>query len=85
MLVVDHVNQEPSDNRLANLQAITSHENSTRRTGKGYSWHPAGYWQVYVSNNGKPRFVGWYSTEEEARAAYVEAKREATKGLRVDI
>ena len=33
---------------------------------------------------GSPLFLGYFDTEEEARAAYVEAKRARTEGLQVE-
>jgi hypothetical protein len=85
-LVVDHVDGDRGNNRLENLQAITVAENGARMTGRGYSWHGVmGKWQAKICRGYAATTLGYFTTEEEARAAYVEAKRAATEGLRVDI
>ena len=80
---IDHINRDPSDNRLANLREATTAENlQNQRIPKnntsgfiGVSWHhPAKKWQAYIKLNGKNRYLGHFTDPAEAYAAYREAK-----------
>ena len=85
-LVVDHIDEDRANNTLENLQAITGDQNNVRRSdGRGYYFHKAsGKFQAYCGD-GKGRYLGLYDTEEEAREAFVRAKREIAAGLRPQI
>jgi hypothetical protein len=84
-LVVDHVDGDRGNNRLENLQAITKAQNNARITGRGYAWNKRKRkWHAGMRAGGSPLFLGYFDTEEEARAAYVEAKRARTEGLQVE-
>lgn len=80
---IDHINGDPSDNRIANLRDI-SHAHNTQNTRKPRSDNTSGFLGVHAWNGGfvasinvdKKRIkLGTFSTAEEAHAAYVEAKR----------
>jgi hypothetical protein len=73
---VDHINGIKYDNRRENLRLVTHSENQqNRRSAKGYYFHKRdNKWLAQITINGKNRYLGYYSTEEEARAAYLEAK-----------
>ena len=83
-LVVDHIDRDPLNNRIENLQAITLHENNKRIVGKGY-YKYKGRWRSYIRVDGTRQYLGFFDTEEEARAAYVAAKEETVKGLEVNL
>ena len=83
-LVVDHIDGDRGNNNLENLQAITGAENTSRRTGKGYTWHK-GKWLAQISKGGKRHHIGLFDTEEEARAAYVKEKAVEVEGLSVSL
>ena len=79
-LEVDHKNQIKTDNRLCNLHYVTSLENNLNKdwiyNAKGYSWHKAkNKWMAYISINNKLKYLGYFEKEEDARNAYLEAKR----------
>lgn len=82
--VVDHINDDCTDDRLANLQVLTNREN----IAKGYarkaktSGLPTGVsrtqrnkkpYMVSMYLNGKTQFIGTFYTVEEASLAYHEA------------
>ena len=76
-LVVDHINNNPLDNRLENLQVITQRQNATKdRTNKtskyaGVSWHKAlNKWRSYIKINDKQIHLGYFINEEEASEVY---------------
>lgn len=82
--IVDHVNRDPSDNRLTNLRAVTAGQN-VRNTGiyrnntsglKGVSWHkPARRWRAVIQHKREHRFLGLFRTRREAGLAYDAAAR----------
>lgn len=72
---IDHINGLRSDNRIANLREATSRiNNQNRTTAKGYCAERGG-WKASIGVNGKTKHIGRFSTKEEARAAYLAAKK----------
>jgi len=78
-LRVDHINHNGLDNRRENIRICTHPENmqnqrkirGTSSKYKGTSWNKRiGKWQAYVQPNGVRLHLGYFSTEEEAAAAY---------------
>lgn len=80
--MIDHINGDPSDNRIANLRVATNAENA--RNGKRRSTNTSGYkgvhwrkvekrWCAKITVDGKRIQIGQFSTAEEAHAAYVAA------------
>ena len=77
---LDHINGNPSDNRIINLRLADVVENQHNRgksknntSGfKGVSSR-RGKWQALISINGKNRYLGLFTTCEEASAAYDQA------------
>ena len=74
---IDHINRVRDDNRIENLQLL-SHQDNLRRVkvAKGYKLHQGKYEVSIRIGNDKRKYIGRYSTEEEARAAYLEAKQQ---------
>lgn len=79
--IVDHINGDPLDNRRSNLRIVTMVENAHNRrdrTGvtsryRGVSWYldkrkpkPYGRWRVQVMVEGKRKFLGLFTDEDEA-------------------
>lgn len=84
--VIDHINGNALDNRIANLRDVTAHVNAENRrraciTSKtqllGVSKHNDAHkcFSARITTNGRLIKLGYYATPEEAHAAYVEAKR----------
>ena len=76
-LVVDHINDIKTDNRLENLQIITQRNNVFKTQGKysskykGVSWHKASEkWISHINVNGIAYHVGYFKKEYDAHVAY---------------
>ena len=74
---IDHKNNEPSINNIENLRCVTNQENAWNRPkSKGYSWHKhKKKWQAHIGVDGKTIYLGAFIKEEDARNAYLEAKK----------
>ena len=79
---IDHINNDPADNRLSNLRACTQNQNQhnqkirkTNTSGyKGVSWHKVrGRWRASIFVNSKQQHLGLFDSPEEAHKAYCEA------------
>ena len=73
---IDHINRIKNDNRFINLRNVTIQENTFNTNAKGYCWSKSK--KKFRSNiciSGKLKFLGYYNTEEEARKAYLDAKK----------
>jgi len=75
-LQIDHINRKKSDNRIKNLRLVTNQENGFNRRGvKGYSWQKMHKkWGARIMLDGVDRYLGYFDSEEEAHAAYLNAK-----------
>lgn len=79
--VIDHINGNPWDNRLANLRLATRAENNRNRrmstnnaSGlKGVLQRPNGRWKATITINSRNAHLGYYDTAELAHAAYCAA------------
>lgn len=85
---IDHINNDPTDNRWVNLREATVYQNqynSKRRVDntssvKGVNWHKGQQkWVARLSYKGKRISVGSFSTLEEAEEA-LKAKRKTLHG-----
>lgn len=95
-LPLDHVNRVRDDNRIENLREATNAENQQNRvTPKacnksssylGVSWSKAANaWQARIQTNKKQRHIGFFRTEKEAGAAYLEEKRRVHQFASADV
>lgn len=74
---IDHINCDPSDNRIRNLRVCTRSQNvmNTRR-GNGVCWVKARKkWQVIIKAGGKSHYIGHFAERSKADAAAAEAIR----------
>lgn len=87
-LEVDHINGDPSDNRIENLRVSSTSQNimnsklNSRNTSgiKGVSWFkPQRKWSGYVTLNYKQHHAGYFTTKEDAGHA-VKLLREKLHG-----
>jgi hypothetical protein len=85
--VIDHINGNPSDNRIANLRASThqlnlQNQRRARADNKhsgllGAAFHKAsGRYRARIGMpDGRQKHLGLFDTAEQAHAAYIAAKR----------
>jgi hypothetical protein len=83
---IDHINEDPSDNRICNLRLDVNRENYHNITSpqknntsgfRGVSWHKLMHkWRSRIRVKNKEYIIGYYDTPELAHAAYLCAKRE---------
>jgi len=77
--VIDHINNNPLDNRVSNLQLITHRQNiskSKKGTSKytGVSWYkPYNKWKASITIYGKLKHLGYFTSEIDAHEAYQKA------------
>ena len=74
---VDHINGLRHDNRRCNMRIVTRSENiQNMRSAKGYTWQKkVGKYQAKIKLNNKTIYLGLYNTADEARQAYLDAKK----------
>jgi len=79
-LVVNHINFNRTDNRVENLEIVTTRENSNKKhlksssTYTGVCWSkPAKKWQSSIQINGKTKHLGLFTDEIEAHRTYENA------------
>ena len=82
-IVVDHINNVKTDNRLKNLQIISQRENSTKDKTVGTSQYVGVHWfkrdkkwQANIRINGKQKYLGLFTTELKAHEAYQKTLKE---------
>ena len=91
---IDHINGDHSDNRLSNLRDVPQAINN-QNTHKIETYSKTGIVGVYLSNKNGYKYssairvdselirLGHFETIEEAREAYIEAKRKYHEGCTI--
>jgi hypothetical protein len=83
--ILDHVDGDRANNRIANLRPATQSQNMwnmrVRRASasglKGVSWVPKRRrWRAMIGAHGKRKTLGHFATKEEAYACYCKAAKE---------
>lgn len=87
---IDHINGDEADNRIANLRDVPKAMNQQNKRRPrmdnkvgllGVSWHErAKKWRAQITVDGSRKYLGLFSTPEEAHEAYLTAKRELHPG-----
>jgi hypothetical protein len=79
-LYTDHIDRIKSNNNIENLRLVTGQENQFNTDAKGYCFHKASNkFLARIRLNGKLINLGLFNTEDEARDAYLKAKKELHK------
>lgn len=80
--VIDHINRDRTDNRIANLRLATTAQNLTNsrrrkdnKSGVKGVWRNRNKWTTQISIDGKRHHVGNFDSKEEAAKAYAEAAK----------
>jgi hypothetical protein len=74
---IDHENRNRADNRIINLRNVTEQENQfNRKATKGYYWNKQrNRWHAQIYLNRKHISLGCFEKEDDARKAYLDAKK----------
>jgi hypothetical protein len=72
--ILDHINMDRSDNRITNLRIVSYQQNRFNTKAKGYCFKNNA-WVASIGINGGEVYLGRYKTKEEAKIAYLEAKK----------
>jgi len=74
---IDHFDNNKTNNNIENLRVVNSSENQQNvATAKGYTWHKYNRkWIAKICVNYKQYHLGVFEVEEEAREAYLIAKK----------
>ena len=75
---IDHINGNPSDNRIENLRDVTRRQNQQNQkihrqghlVGVSYS-KPHKKWKSQIAINGRRKFLGLFETKEQAHEVYM--------------
>jgi len=87
-IVIDHINDIKTDNRVENLQLVSQRFNSNKTPKdiytsqyKGVSWNKnKKKWASYIKINGKNKYLGLFSSEIEASNVYQQALKDYNYG-----
>ena len=87
---IDHINGNPSDNRIENLRDVTRSVNGENQRAAmvdsrsgilGATWVESRQrYHVAIKAKGKHYFIGSFKDQDQARDAYVTAKRKLHEG-----
>ena len=72
--IIDHIDKNRQNNNVNNLRIVSHQENLFNTNAKGY-YRCGNKYQAYIKINNKQIHLGCFNTEEEARNAYLEAKK----------
>lgn len=78
--MIDHIDRDKHNNKISNLRETNYIQNGQNVEALGYSEIPehkrtGNKYMSRIRVNGKVKFLGRYKTEQDARNAYVEAKK----------
>ena len=74
---IDHIDGDKLNNNIGNLRVVTNQENCFNMTRvKGYTWNKERKkWKAQISLNRKRIYIGYFDNEDDARNAYLDAKK----------
>jgi len=72
---IDHIDMNPSNNKISNLRDIPKKQNHYNTKAKGCSYDKnMNKWHSYINKDGIRTNLGYYNTKEEAHKIYLEHK-----------
>ena len=91
-LVVDHINGNPTDNNVSNLQLVTARANASTcyRADRnewssklvGVNWNKNGqFWESRIVFDGHQYYLGSFKSERKAHSTYKKALSDINKGV----
>jgi len=90
--IIDHINGNPTDNRICNLRSVTHKinlENQRKPKSKNNMFLGVTFekrrkhWVAQIYANNKHIHIGSFSNQHDAHKAYVEAKRKLHEGCTI--
>lgn len=90
--IIDHIDGNRLNNKIENLRKSDSFHNLQNQRKPMKSNKTSNYlgvsrfkgrWRAKIKANGKYVFLGYHETEEQARDAYIEAKRKIHQGCTI--
>jgi len=73
---IDHIDRNSFNNHISNLRLVPHSVNQQNKNVKGYSWNKkCGKYYSSIKINNKSIHLGCFNTEEEAKQAYLDAKK----------
>jgi hypothetical protein len=72
---IDHIDRNPSNNKIENLRSVTNTQNQYNRGAKG--WYFCKRSQKYIATiriNSRNKYLGAYETADEANKRYLDEK-----------
>ena len=74
--IIDHIDRNPSNNKIENLRIVSYSQNQWNVGAKGYDFRKdKNKWRARIKKDEKEIHLGHFDTEEEARQAYLDAKK----------
>ena len=74
--MIDHIDTDKTNNKISNLRVITKQKNAFNTKAKGYTFcKRSNKFMAQIMVDGKHKSIGYYNTPEEARQAYLDAKK----------
>ena len=78
--MIDHINQNPADNRWCNLREATYSQNNHNRAFPGVTFdRTRGLYKAQITLGGRRKNLGRFQTWEAARAVYLSEKAGSKK------
>lgn len=72
---IDHIDGKRDNNIFSNLREATRHQNQQNKPARGATQDKYGKWSAQIGANGRHYHLGYFATESEAHAAYLEGCR----------
>ena len=75
-IIIDHIDHDKLNNNIENLRIVSNQQNQfNRKAPKGYYFNKQNQkYRAKIQLDNKSIHIGYYTTEEEAREAYLRAK-----------